>query len=244
MVSPRRSSMVTRRHLWTMLLLLLPLTAQGQTFNLNDTVTEYSQRGTFYHDRFEGRKTSCGEIFDQNLFTAAHKTIKMGTLLMVTSERGEQVIVRVNDRCPIRGVLDLTRRAAVAIGIKGSQKVSVRVIPDNEYNREKWLAQDYLFDSVATRHTKVTTRNSATTPTKRSSSLYNVVLTSVDTHGKAFNIIQKLPEEYQDIVLVDNSIDSTSFLLILDVRLSKTKASAVAKEMKQTFPRCEIVPAD
>lgn len=227
-----------------MLLLMLPLATQGQTFNLNDTVTEYTQHGTFYHDRFEGRKTACGEIFDQNLFTAAHKTIKMGTMLMVTSQRGEQVIVRVNDRCPKRGVLDLTRRAAHSIGIRGSQLVSVRVIPDNDYYREKWKAQDLLFDSVATMHTKVSAENATPAPAKRSSSQYNVLLTTVDTHGKAFNTIQKLPEKYQDIVLVDNRTDSTSLLLILDVRLSKAKASSLAKEMKQTFPKCEIIPAD
>ena len=66
---------------------LMALSAQGlaQSINTSDTLTEHSLIATFYHDRFEGRKTSCGEIFDQNLFTAAHKSLKIGTMLMVTN---------------------------------------------------------------------------------------------------------------------------------------------------------------
>ena len=68
--------------------------------------------GTYYADRFVGRKTSCGEIFRQNQYTAAHKTIPMGTYLLVTYPVTEQqVVVRVNDRCPRAGILDMTKLA-------------------------------------------------------------------------------------------------------------------------------------
>ncbi len=95
------------------------LTVAGQNYDVNDTVTEYLLKGTYYHNKFEGRKTACGEIFDQNLFTAAHWKIKMGTYVMVTNRNsGLQVIVKINDRCPKHGVLDMTHRAANAIGIR------------------------------------------------------------------------------------------------------------------------------
>ena len=54
------------------MLALCPLWAAAQNYAVTDTVTEYPNKGTFYHDRFEGRKTANGEIFDQNKFTAAH----------------------------------------------------------------------------------------------------------------------------------------------------------------------------
>ena len=91
--------------------------------------------GTYYADRFVGRKTSCGEIFRQNQYTAAHKTIPMGTYLLVTYPVTEQqVVVRVNDRCPRAGILDMTKLAVYSIGIKGSGKVIVTVLdPDEGY---------------------------------------------------------------------------------------------------------------
>ena len=107
-------------------------------------------RGTMYHNKFEGRKTANGEIFNHNLFTAAHRKFKFGTLLLVTNKNtGLSVIVKVNDRCPKKTVLDMTRRAAYGIGIKGCQPVIVRVLsPTYE---EEWAAQDEKYDSVASR---------------------------------------------------------------------------------------------
>ena len=113
---------MVKRQIATIALVLWPLWAMAQNYAVTDTVTEYHNKGTFYHDRFEGRKTANGEIFDQNKFTAAHWKIKLGTMVMVTNRNtGLQVIVRVNDRCPKRGVFDLSHRAATAIGIKGCQ---------------------------------------------------------------------------------------------------------------------------
>ena len=100
----------------------------------NDTETENAQpelkpqgtvmRGTYYADKFVGRKTSNGEIFRQNQYTAAHKSIPLGTYLLVTNPATSlTIVVRVNDRCPKRGILDLTKLAANSLGIRGSGKV-------------------------------------------------------------------------------------------------------------------------
>ena len=134
-------------------LMLSAIAADGvsaQEFPVDDTITEYRHKGTFYHDRFEGRKTSSGEVFDQNAFSAAHWKIKLGTYLLVTNENtGLQVIVKVNDRCPKHGVLDLSHRAATAIGIRGCQPVRLRLLPEGYEDR--CLAQDARFDSVYSR---------------------------------------------------------------------------------------------
>lgn len=131
-------------------LLLIGVTVSAQKYSSDDTVTEYSLNGTMYHNKFEGRKTANGEIFNHNLFTAAHRKFKFGTLLLVTNQRtGLSVIVKVNDRCPRKTVLDMTRRAAYGIGIKGCQPVKVRVLPPTY--EEAWASQDAMFDSVASR---------------------------------------------------------------------------------------------
>ncbi len=80
----------------------------------------YSESGmaSYYHDSFAGEKTSDGETYDPNAFTAAHPTLPFGTWVTVTGPTGS-VQVRINDRGPFVGgrVIDLSRAAAQAIGV-------------------------------------------------------------------------------------------------------------------------------
>ena len=122
--------------------------AQNETDSLERVAESLSggttMLGTYYADRFVGRKTSCGEIFRQNQYTAAHKTIPMGTYLLVTYPATNQhVVVRVNDRCPKPGILDMTKLAVHAIGIRGSGKVMVRTLDPN-MGYFLWVNQDTL----------------------------------------------------------------------------------------------------
>ena len=54
---------------------------------------------SWYGKRFQGRKTACGEPFDMNGFTAAHRTLPFHTIVRVTDpETLKSVVVRINDR--------------------------------------------------------------------------------------------------------------------------------------------------
>jgi len=100
--------------------------------------------GTYYADSFVGRKTAAGDIFRHNQYTAAHKSIPFGTYLLVHNPyTGLEVVVKVNDRCPVKGVLDMTKLAVHTLGIKGSRKVKV-VKLDEEEGYARWVAQDTL----------------------------------------------------------------------------------------------------
>jgi len=96
------------------------------------TLSAYEQEGlaSWYGGKFQGRQTANGEIFDTNKFTAAHKTLAFGTVVKVTNlENGKSTVVRINDRGPfIPGrIIDLSRAAAVAIGLAGKGVAKVRV---------------------------------------------------------------------------------------------------------------------
>lgn len=126
-----------------MLVLMAGAGVRAQNFPVSDTVTEYSMKATYYADKFVGRKTSSGEVFSQEKYTAAHHRIKMGTFVLVTNKKtGEQVVVKVNDRCPIKGVIDLTKKAARSISVKGTGSVSVRVLPSSY--KYYWEHQDEI----------------------------------------------------------------------------------------------------
>lgn len=88
---------------------------------------------SYYADKFHGRKTASGERFDQSALTAAHRTLPMGTKILVTNRRnGSSVVVRVNDRGPhVKGrLLDLSKRAAqeLHMGKSGVAYVQLEVL--------------------------------------------------------------------------------------------------------------------
>lgn len=84
---------------------------------------------SFYHPKFEGRKTANGEIFSNDKLTAAYNHVPLGTMLEITNlENNKKVIVRVNDRCGVNTRVDLTKSAFLKISKleKGILKVSIK----------------------------------------------------------------------------------------------------------------------
>ena len=88
---------------------------------------DYEGRGiaSWYGERFHGRRTASGEAFDMHAFTAAHRTLPLGSLVEVENLRnGRTVVLRINDRGPFASEereIDLSKRAAAELGILGSR---------------------------------------------------------------------------------------------------------------------------
>ena len=88
---------------------------------------------SWYGGKFHGRRTASGQRFDKHALTAAHTTLPFGTRIKVTNLRNKRsVVVTINDRGPfVRGrIVDLSQRAAEAIGLRhtGTGKVRVQVV--------------------------------------------------------------------------------------------------------------------
>lgn len=103
----------------------------AQTEMANDSIC--FGRASYYHDKFVGRKTSNGEIFSQQKFTAAHKTLPMGTYVKVTNLKNRKnVTVKINDRLPphSKRTIDLTKAAAQELKMirSGVVKVSLEIV--------------------------------------------------------------------------------------------------------------------
>lgn len=85
-------------------------------------VDTFSGLGTWYGGIFHGRKTSSGEVYNQDEMTGAHKNLAFGTFVRVTYLRTDKsVIIRINDRGPfVKGrVIDLSKAAAEVVGLVG-----------------------------------------------------------------------------------------------------------------------------
>lgn len=112
-----------------------PYTINGKTYY--PTVVEVGETAegiaSWYGPGFHGKKTSNGEIYNQNALTAAHKTLPMNTILKVTNlNNNRQVTVRVNDRGPFahNRIIDLSKGAAGQIDMihAGTAPVRLEVI--------------------------------------------------------------------------------------------------------------------
>lgn len=100
--------------------------------------TGFKQTGwaSYYAAKFQGRKTSNGERFDNKKLTAAHRKLPFNSMVKVTNLSNKKtVIVRINDRGPYakKRIIDLSKAAADAIGItqKGTAKVKLEVVGTN-----------------------------------------------------------------------------------------------------------------
>ncbi len=116
-----------------------------------------------------------GERFSKYAYTAAHKSLPMGTVVRVTNmENGRDVIVEINDRGPfVKGrIIDLSYAPAQSIGMieKGTVRVKVEVV---------------------------------STPSTRGGSyfqpLYTVQVASFSEKGKALSLKRALDGEYDDV---------------------------------------------
>ena len=118
--------------------LILAVGLCAVTFAAN-TVGVYKSNAvaSYYADKFHGRKTANGEIFDMYALTAAHKSLPFNTMVKVTNlDNGKSVVVRINDRGPfVAGrEIDVSKAAASKLGMlsEGTAHVSLQILGEKE----------------------------------------------------------------------------------------------------------------
>jgi rare lipoprotein A len=85
---------------------------------------------TWYSAPYKGRKAANGQVFDDQALTAAHRTLPMGSLIVVTNlQTGQSSAMRITDRGPfVDGrILDLTIASAKATGVYRAGLARVRL---------------------------------------------------------------------------------------------------------------------
>lgn len=213
--------------------------ASAQTVSSTDTTAKYTMRGTYYSDKFIGRKTSSGEVFSQELYTAAHHSLKFGTLLLVTNPKnGKQVIVRVNDRCPKRNILDLTRKSARQLGIT-SHPVEVEVLPPRYY--AMWEHQERFIEVLDNGKFREYVSAIETSLQTEPGKLYNLELFRCKNREEARHRVERLPIFYQDQVAYRQRGTVNGVVAILETPLTYLKAEFVKKELSALFPDIKVV---
>ncbi len=109
---------------------------------------------TWYTAPYKGRKAANGEVFEDSAFTAAHRTLPMGSLVVVTNlTTGQWAAMRISDRGPfVEGrIVDLTVASAKATGVYRAGVVKVRLdvfqTPKPIESGGRWCVQVGAFHS-------------------------------------------------------------------------------------------------
>lgn len=111
--------------------LTIPVDSLETLGNLTFKLYKKKAHASYYHNKFNGKRTASGKKFDNNKYTAAHRKFPFGTKLRITNPvNGNCVIVEITDRGPFsKGrEIDLSRRAFMEIAHnKNSGAVDVTI---------------------------------------------------------------------------------------------------------------------
>ena len=108
-----------------------PYEIKGVTYHPQE-YEDYQEVGqaSWYGDDFHGKATANGEVYNMRDMTAAHRTLPLPSIIKVTNlDNGKTAIVRVNDRGPFSKsrVIDVSEKAADALGFKGNGTTEVKI---------------------------------------------------------------------------------------------------------------------
>jgi rare lipoprotein A len=173
----------------------------------------YSQTGiaSWYGVEEHGKKAASGERFSMHDYTAAHKSLPLGTMARVTNlENGKDVIVRINDRGPfIEGrIIDLSYTAAKSIDMiaKGTARVKVEVMstPGRKSN---------YFDAI-----------------------YTVQVGSFNDRENAFSLKEELSRNLNDVRVEPIELDNGTYYRVRIGRFpNRNEAEKIASKLRKRF---------
>lgn len=173
----------------------------SQTFLFAQTVGLAS----WYGEKFEGRTTASGELFNRYDYTAAHKTLPFGTIVTVTNiQNGKSINVRVNDRGPYKTnrIMDISFQAAKAIGLVKMGTTTVSIVPQNISTAKmpvvrhtelsmQTLSKEALASMMEYALRVTEPKKNMTQPVVKNSQIFKVQIASSSTKAKAEKFMAK-----------------------------------------------------
>lgn len=169
-------------------------------------------RASWYGEKFHGRMTANGEIYDMYGMTAAHKRLPFDTLVEVENlDNGRRVQVRINDRGPfIRGrIIDLTHTAADRIDMigTGTAKVRIKVVGAAEMAGRRWVVQAGAFSERDTARAleRELERSFSSVRVESESGIHRVLVGRFKKKDKADDVARKLRRNGYDALVRGDS---------------------------------------
>ncbi len=187
---------------------------------------------TYYSKKFDGRKTYSGERFNSNLYTAAHKSFPLQSLVKITNPKNnKEVIVRINDRFRRKNYIDVTYIAAEKLGVLSAGVANVKLqLLDTSFIKE-YISQDFIeknnnkTDSISNEVTSDTIFH------------YYIRIASLKMKKNADLFInQKLAKEYRNQAFIKKSTYRKKPLYKVMIGPFKTKSEAT-EILSKLYPK-------
>ncbi len=142
-----------------------PYTIAGRTYRPAEDWS-YAETGqaSWYGPGFHGNNTANGEPYNQNLPSAAHRTLPMPSMVRVTNlGNGRTTVVRVNDRGPFASgrIIDLSKAAAEQLDMIQAGVAQVRV---EILERESRIVKDVALNGGSAADQLAAIRNPSPSP--------------------------------------------------------------------------------
>ncbi len=201
-----------------------------------------SNKATYYHDMFENRRTSSGEIFSQKLYTAAHNSLPLHTIAKITNKNtGKSVLVKINDRCPRRGIIDLSKSAFKHLGLVGTSQVSVEVLGKDYL--DIWRIQDSLIKKTNLTYQMQTMHIDSLINDRKlnQNAMFYVRLTTAAGLEEANKIRNSLPDKYNSITKIEKIYNENFYYINIGPFSSKEKANITVNELKKEYPLAHLI---
>jgi rare lipoprotein A len=111
-------------------------------------IFEETGMASWYGAPYHNRRGSNGEVYDMNAMTAAHLTLPLGSIVLITNlKNGHSAVVRITDRGPfvVGRIVDLSLAAAKALDVylPGTARVRLEVLqaPASLDTGGRWAVQ-------------------------------------------------------------------------------------------------------
>ncbi len=176
---------------------------------------------SYYADKFHGKKTANGEIFDMHQLTAAHKSLPFNTIVLVTNlTNKKQVRVRINDRGPYlkKRIIDLSMAAAKHIDMiqSGTAPVHVHIVKlgDGRYASEMHTQQEKVHQYNYLQVASFKQKNSAKTLVSQLTQ--KGLQARIETFGQFHRVLVKNEKKNHDMVV--STLASMGFVDLLFVK--------------------------
>lgn len=233
------------------------------TLNSFAQITEIGL-ASFYADKYNGRVTASGDIFDQSKMTAAHRTLPFGTKVTVTNISSKKsVIVVINDRGPFvdNRVIDLSKAAAKKLDFikKGVARVRVEVISLGKTSKQNSNAKKVTEPSSATakqvNNVAITTSTTAKQNANNSIEYYKIDSDLISPKGygiqvasykEAANLMKRCDKIKKDIkkdiiIQVGDNGNNKVYRIIIGTFPTRELATNFNKNLNNSFPGSFIV---
>ncbi len=206
------------------------------------TIADLYGYASWYGYPYHGRKTASGEVYDMYQLTAAHKTLPLGSLVLVSNQdNGREVEVRINDRGPfVEGrVIDLSYAAAKQIQMVGPGIALVKLSLLDTLNRMPPAGAPTATPAVVLASTTLPAVRAAASVAATPIARYTVQVGAFRERDNATRLQEEILQRHVPVMVAPAG---DLYRVLVGAEVSETAAQSLAASLRKEHFAGTVVP--